>query len=327
MRDEPDGITAAGLTGFLRERWGIPVTGVRYAPVGFGDYHWTADGPDGQRWFVTVADLTADRDRPGGPDGVLADLTATMGAAAGLAGSGLEFVVAPLATTDGNLVARLAPRYCVTLFPYLDAACRGWAMEWPATDRGTVTAVLARLHRATPPAGLPERGLGVPRRAFLQAVADGTAPDWDAGPYAGPARELAARHAGTLTAAIQRFDRLAAELAATGPRPVMTHGEPHQGNVMFASGGLLLIDWDTAGLTPPERDLWLVLTAGSAEAEQYQAATGHRPDPAGLELYRLRWALDDAGSFLHGFRRPHRASADTAKAWEALTITFDGLVG
>jgi spectinomycin phosphotransferase len=47
------------------------------------------------------------------------------------------------------------------------------------------------------------------------------------------------------------------EAAESGP-VVVTHGEPHPGNILRAAGGLYLIDWDTVGLALPERDLWMV---------------------------------------------------------------------
>ena len=54
MQDEPSGVSAEALAAVLRDRWGFPVTGLTYEPVGFGDYHWTAEGLDGERWFITV---------------------------------------------------------------------------------------------------------------------------------------------------------------------------------------------------------------------------------------------------------------------------------
>jgi spectinomycin phosphotransferase len=42
---------------------------------------------------------------------------------------------------------------------------------------------------------------------------------------------------------------------------LVTHGEPPPGNILRAAGKLRLIDWDTAGLALPERDLWSVAEA------------------------------------------------------------------
>ena len=96
-------------------------------------------------------------------------------------------------------------------------------------------------------------------------------------------------------------------------------GEPHPGNVFRSrSGALHLIDWDTAGLALPERDLWDVAGPGSAEAAQYTALTGRPVSPVAAEAYRIRWALDDirlAGRDFHG---PHERTPDTELTWTTL---------
>ena len=37
-----------------------------------------------------------------------------------------------------------------------------------------------------------------------------------------------------------------------------------------------------------------------------------------LELYRLRWALDDISSFVRDLRARHRRTAGTEHAWQSL---------
>jgi spectinomycin phosphotransferase len=106
---------------------------------------------------------------------------------------------------------------------------------------------------------------------------------------------------------------------------VVTHGEPHPGNLLRLPGGYLLVDWDTVGLAVPERDLWLVATE-SADLARYAAATGRTPDPAALAFYRLRWYLDDVAAFAGQFRSPHGRTADTRQSWEGLAWTVERLV-
>ena len=104
---------------------------------------------------------------------------------------------------------------------------------------------------------------------------------------------------------------------------MITHGEPHPGNVIRSLGGdLLLIDWDTVALAPPERDLWMVATETGDDLRLYTELTGRPVDPTALELYRLRWALDDISCFVRDLRAPHGRTAGTEHAWQSLERTI-----
>jgi spectinomycin phosphotransferase len=104
---------------------------------------------------------------------------------------------------------------------------------------------------------------------------------------------------------------------------VITHGEPHPGNVIRIAGGIVLIDWDTVALAPPERDLWMVATETGDELRRYTELTGRHVEMAAIERYRLRWALDDLSCFVRDLRAPHRRTPGTEHAWQALQITID----
>jgi spectinomycin phosphotransferase len=113
------------------------------------------------------------------------------------------------------------------------------------------------------------------------------------------------------------FDQLVDVTAPARADMVITHGEPHPANLMSVNGSLHLIDWDTAALAPPERDVSLIAVCAQ-DADHYQEATGRELDPAVITLYRLRWYLDDLGSAVHMFRGPHRDTADTRRWWQGL---------
>ena len=84
----------------------------------------------------------------------------------------------------------------------------------------------------------------------------------------------------------------------------------------------MLIDWDTVALAPPERDLWMVATETGDELHRYTELTGRPVDATALELYRLRWALDDLSCFVRDLRAPHRRTPGTEHAWHTLQITI-----
>jgi spectinomycin phosphotransferase len=80
----------------------------------------------------------------------------------------------------------------------------------------------------------------------------------------------------------------------------------------------VLVDWDTVGLAPPERDLWLVLSDDQEEATIYTDATGHEVDQAALDFFRLTWDLKDLATYLDVLRAPHRDNQDTAQALQGV---------
>lgn len=88
---------------------------------------------------------------------------------------------------------------------------------------------------------------------------------------------------------------------------------------MRSGGRLLLIDWDTVGLAPPERDLWMVAGDGTSAADHYAELTGRRVSGAAIDLYRLRWSLDDIALFVREIRDPHERDEATELAWAGLS--------
>jgi spectinomycin phosphotransferase len=127
-----------------------------------------------------------------------------------------------------------------------------------------------------------------------------------------------AAHAPGTHRALDRYDDLVRAARADPPGLVLTHGEPHPGNTMRTGDGWLLIDWDTALIAPPERDLWDLDEGDGTLRAAYTAATGTALRPALLDLYRLRWDLSDISVCLARFREPHGTSADDEQSWTIL---------
>ncbi|MEV0591469.1 aminoglycoside phosphotransferase family protein [Nonomuraea cavernae] len=310
MQDRPSDLDEHALRLVLPE-WGIQPIVLAYAPVGFGDYHWIATGADGRRWFVTAVDL-----RLKGPHGTAA-LRHAMDTADAL--RDLDFVVAPVRTAHGETVRQAGARYAVSVFPYLDGIPGSFGQELTPAQRGLVVDLLARLHEVEPPAqcAAPQRQPW--HRASLEQAIAGSDRPWEAGPFTRAAGSLVADHAKGLRRRLGEFDRLASEV--DWDVRVVTHGEPHSGNLLWQGERGLLVDWDTVGLAPPERDLWLY----EGDLERYAEVSGRWPQPAALAFYRLRWALDDVAIFVDQFRRPHGRTPDTELAWSAFAGTVEEL--
>jgi spectinomycin phosphotransferase len=314
VRERPADIRDSDVAAALASQWPLKVQELSYLPVGFGGYHWLAVDQMYSRWFVTASDL----DAPWVPD-----LPAAMQTAAWLAmEAGLKFVVAPVPTRTGQVVGSLDSRHALTLFPYLDAAPSRFEDLIDDGDRDAIIDMLATLHTAAPTGiQVPSRPLELANRQTVeQALASLDVP-WNGGPYAEPGRELLAQYERPLRQALQRFDDLLDRVRKAGGPYVITHGEPHPGNLLRTPAGLRLVDWDMIALARPERDLWWVIS-DDHDAARYARRTGWAVNQDALALYRLRWGLDDIAEFLSEIRSPHQETADTLTSWAALQETL-----
>jgi spectinomycin phosphotransferase len=316
VHERPADIRDSDVAAALAQ-WALRVRDLSYLPVGFGGYHWLAIDRTGSRWFVTVSDLAA----PWVPD-----LTAAMQTAAWLATeAGLKFVVAPVPTSDGQVVGSLDSRHAVTLFPYIDAAPSRFEDPVDDGDRAAVIDMLAALHTAAPKGLLvPTRPLELDSRQAIDQALAGLGVPWNGGPYAEPARELLARYERPLLQAYGRFDGLLDRVREAGGPHVITHGEPHPGNLLRTPTGLCLVDWDMTALARPERDLWWVIS-GDHDAARYSGRTGWTVNQDALALYRLRWHLNDIAEFLSEIRGPHHRTADMLVCWTGLQETLEAV--
>jgi spectinomycin phosphotransferase len=310
VHERPADLADAEMADALQQHWRLDVAEVRYAAVGYGAYHWTVRDTAGLRWFATASRLTGTAD--------LTDLRATMGAARDLADAGLDFVVAPVRARTGEIVIPAGPYYAISVFPFAEGTPLRWADVLSAADRLTVADMLAALHSARRPAGpVPLRDLNPRSRSQLENSLRERGRPWRGGPYAEAARALLSEHADGLVAALAAFDELAAAVAASSSL-VLTHGEPHPGNLVRRGDKFMLTDWDTVGLAPPERDLWWILSDSGAEAARYAELTGHEASQQAVALCRMRWDLDDVGLLLADFGSPHVQDQDTEAGWAAL---------
>ena len=62
---------------------------------------------------------------------------------------------------------------------------------------------------------------------------------------------------------------------------VVTHGEPHPGNLITTSSDVVVVDWDTVALSHPERDLWMIAGANEDVVTRYRDLT-RAPQSTGM---------------------------------------------
>ncbi|BCJ39891.1 hypothetical protein Aiant_05480 [Actinoplanes ianthinogenes] len=301
------GLDEGDLSAALAAGWAIEAAAIDYLPVGAGSFHWSVTDDHGRSWFVKV-----DRDGP--------DLRRSFATALALHRAGLDVVVAPVPTLDDAIVHPLPRGYAVTVFPLLDGTPGDFGPHHPE-DIPEISGILTALHRATPAVAdlAPRTDLRLPGRHDLEAALSDLDRPWTSGPHAEPARALLHRHATRIQDWLAEFDRLTEAVRATTPTWVVTHGEPHPGNVLRTPAGPRLIDWTTVRIAPPERDFWMLTTMLGAEPVDL----GLPLSPTATALYRRAWILADVAAFTTDLRTPHRDDADTAAALTYLTGYLD----
>jgi spectinomycin phosphotransferase len=322
----PGGIDERDLVDALRATWALDVDELTYVPKGAGSYHWLGVVGGRPRCFLTVDDLDAKPWIGTTRESVFEGLSVAFQAAWLLNHEvGLPFVVGPLPSVGGSTVARLSDQFSVAAFPFVDGRAGSWGEPISGRERDELLVALAQLHTATcGDLHISRSALDLPERLFLTRALDSLSLPWDGGPLSEPAQSAWAAHARAVRGWMEQLDALGARLGEMEGVEVVTHGEPHPGNLIHAAGGLRLIDWDTLALARPERDLWMLDDGSPAAFAPYQELTGARISQAAISFYRLAWTLSDIASYVGLFRSPHRDDKWVRRSWAAFQQLLDG---
>lgn len=322
VRSVPTDIVLEHLVQAIAQHWEVTVTALDYHPEGGGAYHWVGSRARGPEFFVTVDDLDTKPWLGAHRTAVFEGLSSSYATAVELSRSThLPFVISPVPAESGAPCVRLTERHALALFPFVAGEPGHWGEPLAAFGRAELVGLLAELHRSSPASGLTLHRAGpVPGRAQLEEVLGETDRTWEGGPLSELARLELAKSVHRVTGWLSELDILAAGVAETEQTTVITHGEPHPGNLIRATDRVVLVDWDTAALGPPERDLWMLDEDAWA---RYGRLTGHSVEARTVRAYRLTWALSDVASFVTQLRQPHDANADTKRALVALGRLFE----
>jgi spectinomycin phosphotransferase len=304
VRSTPENLDDGSVIDALRQSWDFDADVVEYAALGAGSYHWEVRDATGHRAFATVDDLGRKAWLGDTRDVAFDGLRTAFDTSVALRESGLQFVVAPIPTRDGESLRRLDPQYTIALFPFVEGKAGEFGV-YEDGDRQAILAMLAELHQAPVTPAMRSAGLTIPGRRHLEAALLDVDKTWTGGPLSEPAREAVRDSASVLVELLSLADRLAAEAEERGAGYVVTHGEPHAANVMRTYNRRVFVDWDTVALAPPERDLWMLV-----DDDQHDAA---------LDFFRLTWDLKDIAEYLNVLRSPHEENEDTVRQHGALT--------
>lgn len=302
VHEPPAQLSDGEVLDLVRGHWAGEIDTVTYLPVGFGGFHWQGLRGARPELFVTFD--------PGSARHTAESLEGAYSAGAALADAGLEFLHASFRAHDGRCTVTAADG-SLSVTPWL----RG---DVPRR-RGLEAPLLARLHRAEPPAGLPRWhplvDAGLPDR-----LAESVATPWDRGPLGEQARAA-------IVAALDLVGGWTADYLAlatsTDPATwVATHGEPGFHNQLVDDAGVLhLIDLESLKLGPRERDLAGLLPLDDAWLAAYGGTGrgGGGPDTSLLRMFDLEWRLDEIDQYAAWFAGVHTGTADD-------TIALGGLL-
>ena len=317
MRTRPPDLSDADVVARVGGDWGIRVDGVTYSAVGFGSHHWEVVAGD-ERWFVTVDDLDARRRSLAEPrTTVLERLRAALMAAREIADHGLHFVIAPRRTHSGEVLVTINDRYVAAVYGFVNGTSHEWGDFKNVEDRLAVLDLIVQVHAVEQTQAITD-DLAVPMIDELLAAAEDLARPWDSGPYAEPARRALAGSICGLQHQLDRHPQLVRAALARPERFVLTHGEPHLGNTMSTPQGLVLVDWDTALLAPPERDLWTIAGDDRSVLNAYMTATGRTTFDDTVTCYRLTWDLTEIALYVALLRAEHDDTEDVRESWRNL---------
>jgi spectinomycin phosphotransferase len=290
----PDDIDVARLRRAVASRYDVPETDALF--VGLGEDSWAYRM--GDLWISLRRDLRG-------------HAPAAYETAHALRAAGLDFVLAPLASRDGEIVGRIAGRPLV-VFPFVPSVQLTRESATTADARALV-AMLDRVHATRVDLPLPvedyQLGFAPELDAAVRFARLGQEPP---GGYRRRLHRLLRRHDGYITALRAEAAELGRACARRGDALVLTHGEPSAQNVLRHDGGLLLADWGGAAWGPPERD-WFHLARTLRVTEP-----GWRPQF--LAFYQVKWILSEITEYAARFAA-HRGpgDADDAAMWRRLT--------
>ncbi len=302
VHEPPAQLSDGEVLELVRGHWDPDIDSLDYLPVGFGGFHWRAFRDSEPELFVTFD--------PASSRHTTESLESAYAAGATLAAGGLDFLHASVLSHDGR---------CTVTVSDGSLSVTPWLRGDVPRRRGLEAPLLARLHRAEPPAALPHWqplvDAGLPIR-----LAESVATPWDRGPLGEQARAA-------IVTALSLVEEWTADYlglaAATEPATwVATHGEPGFHNQLVDDAGVLhLVDLESLKLAPRERDLAGLLPLDAAWLTAYDGLGqgGGAPDPSLLRMFDLEWRLDEIDQYAAWFAGVHTGTADD-------TIALGGLL-
>ena len=250
-----------------------------------------------------------------------------------LSDQGIGQIIAPLATTTGQLWANL-DTFKTILYPFVEGH-NGYEVNLSDRHWGDFGTALKRIHTVVASPTLIrciQQEIYSPRwresvKTFLERVEDDAFDD----PVAVKlAAFLKARRAEILDL-VGRTERLFQALQARSPKFVVCHSDIHAGNILIdANNALYIVDGDNPILAPKERDLMFIgggqgfagHTAQEEEILFYRGYGQTQIDPIALAYYRYERIIQDIAVYCEQLFLTHEGGEDREQSLRYLTSNF-----
>jgi spectinomycin phosphotransferase len=308
MLEKPD-VPDETLRTCLRDHFGLRITEIVFLPIGndvdTAVYRVVAD--DATPYFLKLRSWR----RSGHFDATAVTIPHF------LHEQGIAQIIAPIATRDGQLWARL-DGFAVILFPFI-AGHNGFATPLTALQWIALGVALRKLHTARVP---PTLSATIPQETYaphwrdrvkrLQARIEETV---FAEPIAAAMAAFLHDRREDFSHMVARADTLGDALRAQPPELVLCHADIHAANVLIGTDGALsIVDWDTLIFAPKERDLMFI---GGGVGGAWNSAREET-------LFYRGYGQTDIDTLALAYYRYERIIEDVAEYAERLLLTGGG---
>jgi len=250
-----------------------------------------------------------------------------------LSDQGIEQIIAPIATTTGQLWATLGD-FTVILYPFVEGH-NGYEVTLSDRHWGDLGAALKRIHTtAVPPAlteSIPQERYSPQWRESVKSFLARVEGERYADPVAVKAALLLQTKRAEIENLIARTEQLALALQARTLEFVVCHADLHAGNVLLAANDTLyIVDWDNPILAPKERDLMFIggglMGVGRTPPEEetlfYPAYGPTSIDSSVLAYYRYERIIQDIAAYCEQLLLSDEGGEDREPSFHYLASNF-----
>ncbi|MCB1111181.1 MAG: GNAT family N-acetyltransferase [Chlamydiales bacterium] len=289
----------------LNINYGISAVALTLLPIG-ADMNasvYKADTQNSQSYFIKL--------KRGHRDDVSVAILALLQA------SGVQHIIPPLKTTDGELTHR-SNDFTLTVYPFVDGQ-NGFHHRLTDDQWVTLGKALRQVHELDVPPSIKDQ---IRKETYsdkwrnavrsLYAHVDGNLKGDEATLNL---QSFMKEYSGVIHHLVNRADALSQKIQEQSPEFVLCHSDIHGGNVLIdESDSIFIVDWDDPIMAPKERDLMFI---GGGVANVWN-------NPREEDFFYKGYGETEINRVILAYYRHERIVEDIAEFGQALLLTTDG---